>query len=215
MIQTCQIFQKRVCSLKWSRSRYNQVQRPRTNCCATSRYELGHKMLNQILELLLYWGLILFTWSWKLMCFFLLFYLINCDLVCFRPLIATLIRICEYPQKSIWISFLNKPRTSMFKYHNKPGFAMKIVWHSTSKQKEFKEKVIQTCKIFQLKVCYSKWSRSRYFKVERPRTKRCTTGQYEIGHKMLNQILGLLLFLGLILFTWFWKLMCFFFFSIQ
>ena len=122
-----------------------------------------------------------------------------------------MIRFCEYPQKSIWISFLNKPRTSMFKYHNKPGFSMKIVWHYTSKQKEFKEKVIQTCKIFQLKVCYSKWSRSRYFKVERPRTKRCTTGQYEIGHKMLNQILGLLLFLGLILFTWFWKLMCFFF----
>ena len=117
--------------------------------------------------------------------------------------------------KSIWFSFFNKPRTSMFKYHNKPGFAMKIVWHSTSKQKELKEKVIQTCKIFQLKVCHSKWSRSRYFKVERPRTKRCTTGQYEIGHKMLNQILGLLLFLGLILFAWFWKLMYFFFFLVS
>ena len=37
-------------------------------------------------------------------------------------------RIYELRQKSICLYFLDKPRTNMFKYHNKPGFAMKIVW---------------------------------------------------------------------------------------
>ena len=32
-------------------------------------------------------------------------------------------------------------------------------------------------------------------------TNGCATSRCEIGHKMLNQIVGLLLFLGLILFT--------------